>query len=83
MSDVRRPNVYQCPHLETCIFPVDETLFTTHCREVSATSKHPQYEQCQGYQQMNELPRNWFKRGYKQRMDTYMQSSRSRGAVNV
>ena len=76
MSDARRPNVYQCPHLEDCMFPVDETHFTTHCREVAVTPKHPQYEQCQGYTQMNDLPRNWFKRIYKQGQDIGMRVAR-------
>ena len=87
---VRRPNVYQCPHLDTCIFPVDETHFKgkeatanspeiiAHCREVSLTPKHPQYMQCQGYKQMNELPRNWFKQIYKAGQDIGMRSSRQR-----
>jgi len=76
---VSRPNVYQCPHLETCVFPVDEAHFKTHCREVSPTVKHPQYEQCQGYQNMNDLPRNWQKRIYKQGQDDAMRSARYRG----
>ena len=78
MSDVRRPNVYQCPHIDTCIFPVDEAHFNTHCREHSASPKHPQYEQCQGYQQMNDLPRNWAKRGYKMTQDVGMSKARHR-----
>jgi len=92
MSDTRRPNIYHCPYIETCIFPVDEVHFkgTTspetgaviipgHCREYSATVKHPQYLQCQGYQQMNDLPRNWYKRIYKQGQDAGMQIARGKG----
>lgn len=87
---VRRPNVYQCPNLENCIFPVDETHFKgkeatdtspaiiAHCRELSLVDKHPQYLQCQGYTQMNDLPRNWFKRIYKAGQDIGMRSSRQR-----
>ena len=75
---VRRPNVYQCPHIDTCIFPVDETHFNAYCREVATTLKHPQYEQCQGYQQMNDLPRNWFKRSYKKGQDIGMTKARHR-----
>ena len=78
MSDSRRPSVYICPHLETCVYPIDEAHFHSHCREYSESVKHPQYEQCQGYPQMNDLPRNWNERLYKDRQDTGMQRSRKR-----
>ena len=78
MATRQKLNVYQCPHIESCIFPVDETHFNTHCKEIAATPKHPQYEQCQGYTQMNDLPRNWFKRSYKQGQDIGMGRARHR-----
>lgn len=78
MSDPRRPYIYQCPHLETCVFPIDEAFFKANCREYSAVAKHPQYDQCQGYLQMNNLPRNWFKRLYKAGQDVGATKARFR-----
>ena len=78
MSDPKRPNIYLCPHIDTCVFPIDEAHFSANCREFSATAKYPQYEQCQGYLQMNDLPRQWNKRVYKQTQDIGQSKSRYR-----
>jgi len=66
VSDPRRPHLYQCPYIETCVFPVEEDYYKTYCREYSQVAKNPEYEKCQGYVEMSKLPRNWHKRTYQQ-----------------
>ena len=78
MSDPRLPNIYKCPHIETCIAPIEQEYFQTHCREYSATPKHPQYEQCNAYNDMSRLPRMWNRRVLKSIQDQGMSRARHR-----